>query len=62
MRDVGTKILGAVLNDVDLSRESEYGGYYYYYRNGYYTADESDGDNKNPPTSQAGAPHLPPAE
>lgn len=40
MRDVGTKILGCVLNNVDLAKETGYGGYYYY-RPGYYT-DRSD--------------------
>jgi polysaccharide biosynthesis transport protein len=40
MRDVGTKILGCVLNNVDLAKETGYGGYYYY-RPGYYS-DKSD--------------------
>jgi succinoglycan biosynthesis transport protein ExoP len=33
LTDIGGRILGAVLNDVDLSRRGgSYGGYYYYYR------------------------------
>jgi len=44
MRDVGSNLLGCILNDVDLSQGS-YGGYYYY-RGGYaYEADRGDSDN-----------------
>jgi succinoglycan biosynthesis transport protein ExoP len=41
MRDVGTNVLGCVLNDVDLSKQSGYGGYYYY-RGGYHYASGPD--------------------
>jgi capsular exopolysaccharide synthesis family protein len=60
MRDVGSKVLGCVLNDVDLSKRSGYGGYYYY--NGYYRSpeDESggsdDGGSGAPGTSPQSSP------
>ncbi len=62
MGDVGANILGCVLNDVDLSKQSGYGGYYYY-RGGYYYANdepggEADGGGSGTPTS--GAPLSPP--
>lgn len=44
MRDVGTKILGCVLNNVDLAKETGYGGYYYY-RPGYYNERHEDPSN-----------------
>jgi len=56
LRDVGANILGAVLNDVDLS-SGRYGESYYYYRSGYYTADSPNdakggggGDGDSPPS------------
>lgn len=54
MRDVGTNLLGCVLNDVDLSKNSAYGGYYYYYSGGsyYYAAPEDgSGSDKSPPSA-----------
>ncbi len=43
MRDVGTNVLGCVLNDVDLSKQSGYGGYYYYRGGYYYSSDDAEG-------------------
>ncbi len=63
LRDVGSKMLGCVLNDVDLSKQSAY-GYYYYYSGGYYYSsnDESgkpgDGGASMPPNAAV----PPPAE
>jgi succinoglycan biosynthesis transport protein ExoP len=42
MRDVGTNVLGCVLNDVDLAKNGAYGGYYYY-NGSYYYASSDDG-------------------
>ncbi len=39
LTDVNARILGAVLNDLDLSNQ-KYGQYYYYYRYGYYYGDK----------------------
>jgi len=62
MGDVGTNILGCVLNDVDLSKQSGYGGYYYY-RGGYYYSADAGGGNEGggPDAPAAGTPFSPPA-
>lgn len=46
LQSVSARLVGAVINDVDLT-SSTYGDYYAYYR-GYYTADE----NKDPPSGR----------
>lgn len=58
MRDVGSNVLGCILNDIDLSRLGEYGGYYYY-RGGYntYQAD-SGGDSSGDGSASQGAPNA----
>jgi capsular exopolysaccharide synthesis family protein len=43
MRDVGSNMLGCVLNDIDLSRHSDYGGYYYYRGDYTYSSDQTGG-------------------
>jgi capsular exopolysaccharide synthesis family protein len=60
MRDVGTTMLGCVLNDVDLARNGAYGGYYYYSGGAYYYASPEDGggggssgSNTSPPNGAA---------
>ncbi len=63
MRDVGTNILGCVLNDVDLSKQSGYGGHYYY-RGGYYYLNDNagtGGDGSGGDAPPSGAPYSPPA-
>ncbi len=46
LRDVGARVLGAVVNSLDLSADGYYGGYYYYYsRYGGYAA-EGDSDEQ----------------
>lgn len=47
MRDVGTNVLGCVLNDVDLAKHGAYGGYYYY-SGGYYYASTDDNTGGGP--------------
>jgi succinoglycan biosynthesis transport protein ExoP len=51
MKDVGSRVLGCVLNDVDLAKHGAYGGYYYY-SGGYYYA--SPDDPTNPGNSSSG--------
>jgi capsular exopolysaccharide synthesis family protein len=56
MRDVGSNVLGCVLNDVDLAKNSAYGGYYYSGGAYYYASPDdrnSDGTGKsmNPSTT-----------
>lgn len=46
MRDVGTNVLGCVLNDIDLSKQGAYGGYYYYYSGGYYASSDDDSSGR----------------
>ena len=46
LEDVGARLLGAVLNNVDLDRKSGLGYYdyqYYYYRSGYYYGENTEG-------------------
>ncbi len=47
LRGIGTTVLGCIINDLDLSSHSTYGGYPYY--QGYRYADESDPNDANPP-------------
>lgn len=54
MREVGTNILGCVLNDVDLSKQSGYGGYYYY-QGAYYYSNEDNGGSGDDGTGTPGA-------
>ncbi len=63
MRDVGSNMLGCVLNDVDPTRMGEYGGYYYY-RGGYsYEAEhEKSSPNSRPPKASEDASSARPAE
>jgi succinoglycan biosynthesis transport protein ExoP len=56
MRDVGTNVLGCVLNDVDLSKKGGYGGYYYYHGGYYQSSGDDDGEgggNSNPSSAPA---------
>jgi succinoglycan biosynthesis transport protein ExoP len=60
LRDVGTNVLGCVLNNVDLSKKSGYGGYYYYHGGYYYTSSDDEGGgtggNSNAPNASAASP------
>jgi len=60
LRDVGARIIGGILNDVDPSsgRYGE-GTYYYYRRAGYYSSDQDDGPK--PGEGPGGAPSEPAA-
>ena len=49
----GVNVLGAVLNDLDLSDKNSYGYYYYYTNYGYYTSEEERHGNR-PANSSAG--------
>jgi len=60
MRDVGTNVLGCVLNDVDLAKHGSYGGYYYY-SGGYYYA-STDENTGGGPSLTGGSQVSPPAE
>jgi capsular exopolysaccharide synthesis family protein len=60
MRDVGTNVLGCVLNDVDLAKHGSYGGYYYY-SGGYYYA-STDENTGGGPSLSGGSQVSPPAE
>lgn len=71
MRDVGSQVLGCVLNEVDLTKQSAYGGYYYYSGGGYYYATDNESGGRpggGGPSSGASAPPAtgrpltPPAE
>lgn len=64
MNDVGSRILGCVLNEADLSKQDGYGAYYYY-AGGYYQANQGDtgGDGPGPGApGTTGAPQARPAE
>jgi succinoglycan biosynthesis transport protein ExoP len=65
MRDVGTNVLGCVLNDVNLAKHGAYGGYYYYSGGYYYgNADDANGniDGGGGGSLSSGAQASPPAE
>jgi capsular exopolysaccharide synthesis family protein len=70
MRDVGTNVLGCVLNDVDLAKHGAYGGYYYYSGGYYYgSSDDTSGNADGGDSGTEGGPKLstsahlaPPAE
>lgn len=46
LRAVRTRVLGSVLNDIDVRRGAAYGGYGYYYYHQYYAHDENGGNGR----------------
>ncbi len=69
--DGAVNVLGCILNDINLSRQREYGyySYYYYSRYGYYTRDEKPAaarahrpDRRPPPGSAGARPRRPARE
>ena len=46
MRDVDAKVIGAVLNNIDIGRESYYYSHYYHYYYHYYDYYGHDGDGQ----------------